>query len=1203
MINIPSSRFLFRKALSIAGVCLFSSSMLLQGAPTREAFAIETRPIQGVPVEALELSDDALEIKVWARSPLVYSPVAVDCDAQGRLWATEGVGYNKRGRITGESIMVIEDTNGDGEADSSHVFVTESGLRHAPLGIAVFDNRIVLSATPSIIVYTDVDRNAVFDPKIDTREVFLTGFQGGGHDHTLHGVVGAPSGQWHFSYGNMGADIKTKDGKHFISGCYYGYPEAIGKPSSDGHLYVGGLSMRVNPDGTGLAMTSENLRNTQDMAVSSFGDVFQSDNDDPAHSRSSWVMEYGNMGYADLQDGARSWEEVSKSWDEPSGWNKNKRYSASHWRENYPGAFPPGSIYGAGSPTGNVLIEDDTLGLQGTYLVCCMVRKEVMACRPKASGAGIDMGTHEAFLKLKDGEQKQYLLPTDITMGTDGSLFFSDFYNDTSRRNNQVSGTIYRITKKGAPRLPRPKIDFESVDGLVAALVNPAVNVRSHAAAQLVKKGEAAMAPVEAFIHANGREPHLYARGLWVLAQLGEAGQSMVTKDLKNENPDIAVTAFRALRFANPDFVVKWASNLAESDSVAMRREVAVSLRDVPYTESAEVLAKLIAGYDGLDRVYLEALGTAAMGKEQQVYNMLVRPLFSEPAKWSRTVKNLAWRLHTPEAIEDLDVCIRAQVPPVDEFRHLAMAFASYNSDEEREDRRERLVALAALPEFSADFYQVTVEEIVAKDLNALQGDMMTETHRIPETFGEPTEVSEPAVIAALAGDAVRGKAMAIKCQICHKMEGQGINFGPNLTHWGGSRTIEEIAAEIVHPDTKLAHGFEKPVRLKGKGHIVEGFESNYSWHAGSTKVKIMGGETRKILFRRAGAKTEYLKKSWMPSASEFGLSDQDVRDIAEYLKGLGDSQGARSDAGDEAVPPNGNEPGWKVLTGDDFVNVNCQPDTWRWELDHAFCTGKPTGVIRYREPLVNFELLCEWMHKKKGGNSGVFVWGTPASVQRLASGQGRLPHGIEVQVLDLGYAEVYTERHKKPADWFTSHGDVFPVGPIKMNPFPPVAPNGRRSFPSKETTKGLNEWNHYYIRAVDGEVRLWVNGEEVSGGDQISPAFGFLCLESEGAPVEFRNIRLRELSSEERPVMAIPDAPKPVELTGHPALGTWHYEGHSREVKADGSVILRNGDNEIWTRHCISKSAKGFVLDGNLKHELRGDELHIEGRYIAKQQ
>ena len=206
------------------------------------------------------------------------------------------------------------------------------------------------------------------------------------------------------------------------------------------------------------------------------------------------------------------------------------------------------------------------------------------------------------------------------------------------------------------------------------------------------------------------------------------------------------------------------------------------------------------------------------------------------------------------------------------------------------------------------------------------------------------------------------------------------------------------------------------------------------------------------------------------------------------------------------------NGEGWKELNGKDFVNVNCNEETWRWEKGHAFCTGKPVGVIRMKEPIKNFELVCEWMHKEKGGNSGVFVWASPQSIKNLEAGKGRLPHGIEVQVLDLGYAEKYKKRYNKPADWFTSHGDVFPTGPAKMNPFPPVAPNGKRSFPSKNLTKGINQWNHYYIRAINGEVRLWVNGEEVSGGTNCEPAQGYLCLESEGAPVEFKNIKLRIL-------------------------------------------------------------------------------------------
>ena len=209
-----------------------------------------------------------------------------------------------------------------------------------------------------------------------------------------------------------------------------------------------------------------------------------------------------------------------------------------------------------------------------------------------------------------------------------------------------------------------------------------------------------------------------------------------------------------------------------------------------------------------------------------------------------------------------------------------------------------------------------------------------------------------------------------------------------------------------------------------------------------------------------------------------------------------------------------GSGPGWRSLGGDDFVNVNCDEGTWSWKDGHAYCTGKPVGVIRSKEQIKNFEMVCEWMHKKKGGNSGVFVWASQTSIDDLAAGKGRLPHGIEVQVLDLGYKDVYLAGGKnRVADWFTSHGDVFPVGgQTKMKPFPPVAPNGKRSFPSKDMTKGLNEWNHYYIRAINGEVRLWVNGEEVSGGTGCDPSSGYLCLESEGAPVEFRNIRIRVL-------------------------------------------------------------------------------------------
>src|SRR5262245_15154652 len=149
--------------------------------------------------------------------------------------------------------------------------------------------------------------------------------------------------------------------------------------------------------------------------------------------------------------------------------------------------------------------------------------------------------------------------------------------------------------------------------------------------------------------------------------------------------------------------------------------------------------------------------------------------------------------------------------------------------------------------------------------------------------------------------------------------------------------------------------------------------------------------------------------------------------------------------------------PGWKELGKDDFVNVNCAPDTWTWKEGLLYCTGTPVGVMRTAKQIANFELVVQWRHLKYGGNSGVFVWVPEASLQGLKPGS--LPHGIEVQILDHGYLERYEKQQKKKADWFTTNGDVFPVGKSKMTPFPPTSANGSRSFPRKNLSKGINEW------------------------------------------------------------------------------------------------------------------------------------------------
>lgn len=221
----------------------------------------------------------------------------------------------------------------------------------------------------------------------------------------------------------------------------------------------------------------------------------------------------------------------------------------------------------------------------------------------------------------------------------------------------------------------------------------------------------------------------------------------------------------------------------------------------------------------------------------------------------------------------------------------------------------------------------------------------------------------------------------------------------------------------------------------------------------------------------------------------------------------------------DEPVAPkafiDGTGPGWVTLTGDDFAKVNGNDDTWVWDGSHVVGTGKPVGVTRSKKQYTNFEFVGEWKHNSSGGNSGFFAWTPPAVLENLPP--GKLPAGgIEVQILDHGYVEKYEQATGKKVSekerFFTTNGDIFAVGTSKMTPFEPLSPNGSRSFPRKNLSKGHGEWNHYYVRAINGELRLWVNGEEVSGGNNCEPRTGHLCLEAEGAPIEFKNIRVREL-------------------------------------------------------------------------------------------
>ena len=182
--------------------------------------------------------------------------------------------------------------------------------------------------------------------------------------------------------------------------------------------------------------------------------------------------------------------------------------------------------------------------------------------------------------------------------------------------------------------------------------------------------------------------------------------------------------------------------------------------------------------------------------------------------------------------------------------------------------------------------------------------------------------------------------------------------------------------------------------------------------------------------------------------------------------------------------------------TLDGWRNINCAPKTWSVKDGMIHCTGKPIGELRTLKMYENFILELEWRHLKPRGNAGIFVWADayPAKGQPFH-------RGVEVQVLENAYGNTRG---------YTTHGDIFPIHGAKMTPI-----NGRggsRAFPTENRSKPSPEWNHYRVVCNDGEISLAVNGKVVTRGTAAKPRHGYICLESEGSPVQFRNLKIKEL-------------------------------------------------------------------------------------------
>jgi len=594
---------------------------------------------------------EGVVVSLWAESPHLYNPAAIDVDPKGRVWVAEAVNYRRWGgrnpgvdHPEGDRIVIVEDTDGDGSADSSKVFVQDADLT-APLGICVVPPHVYVSCSPNIFVYTDEDGDDV----PDKRETFLTGFGGFDHDHGVHSVVAGDDGWLYIAAGNAGPHIVTgsdgatvRSGSIYTGGSPYNGRNSPGLVSDDGMDWTAGIMLRVRPDGTGLHVFADNFRNQYEIARDSYGNLYTEDNDDDGNRgcRTAWVAEGARYGYYSA-DGSRTWR---------ADMRPGQEVQAAHWHAEDPGVMPTWTINGAGGPTGVCVYESGPIaGLEGAVLNCDAGVGVVYAHMPVVDGSAyrlepsVFLGRTDASGRAADDGKGNWFRPSDVCVSTDGAVYVADWYDPGvgghAARDRESYGRILRV-------------EPEAHTGEVReGLRSPCLSVRAVERARLIAMGPDAEPIVNELWQDS--DPRVVARAMQLAIQHSTGGRAAFVNHDFDWTPELQITALRTLWLHEPSVIEPIWREIASDASPLVRSTFARLLGELDWETRAEALFTIALHHEAGDRVSVESIGIGARGHEGELATLLAEALAVEGLE-EDVYRDLLWRLHPVEAVEPM---------------------------------------------------------------------------------------------------------------------------------------------------------------------------------------------------------------------------------------------------------------------------------------------------------------------------------------------------------------------------------------------------------------------------------------------------------------------------------------------------------------------------------------------------------------------
>lgn len=488
--------------LEFKNVARLMALALLLASPAAAIAQNATGPLPDPDPEAERRSfivADGFEVNLYAADPLIAKPIQMNFDAEGRLWIASSEVYPqiKPGKEANDKVLILEDKDGDGVAETTTVFA--DGLL-IPTGIEPGDGGVYVANSTELLHLKDTDG----DGKADSKRVVLSGFGTEDTHHLLHTL------RW------------GHDGMLYMNQSVYIHSH-VETPKGVRRLNAGGV-WRFRPESMDLDVFIKGLWNPWGHQVDQWGQSFLTD------GAGNEGINYALPGasYAMADGAVRILKGLNPGSPKYSGLEVvDGRHLPESWRGNLiTNDF-------RGNRVCRFEVSDDGAGFAARERAE-LIKSSQVVFRP----IDVKMGPDGAI----------YIADWYNPIIQHGEVDFRDPRRDHTR------GRIWRVTAKGRPLVERPKLVGADVHALLEALKAPESFTRHHAKRVLKERGAAEVVPaladwIKNLDPADPRFEHHRLEGLWTYQALDVAEPELLGRVLESSEPNARAAAVRVVQF------------------------------------------------------------------------------------------------------------------------------------------------------------------------------------------------------------------------------------------------------------------------------------------------------------------------------------------------------------------------------------------------------------------------------------------------------------------------------------------------------------------------------------------------------------------------------------------------------------------------------------------------------------------------------